>query len=300
MNCRILLAALLLYIPVVSSAQKTLTASGDYTFYGPTDITPEQAKLIALERAKAQIIADNFGTVVGVNNSTFTENRGGQGSVTFLSLGDSEIKGEWLETIGDPVFSITYESNFQVVKVHLTGKIRELSTARIQFASSILRNGTSDKFESDEFRAGDDIYVSFTSPVSGYVAIFLYDRNGISRLLPLKYQKDGSFKVESGERYVFFEKRSKIYSAKENRYVENTFSEYVLTCIGEMEINRLYVVFSPNKFARPLDNVSFEHEDMPASLSFEAFQKWLSKSRRQDVDMSVKITDIVVRQRNGE
>ena len=122
-----LVAAVLLFIPVMSSAQKTLTASGDYTYYGPTNIPLDQARVIALERAKNQIIADNFGTVVGVNTTTVLENRSESSSVQFLSLGESEVRGEWLETIGKPVYSISYEQNYQVVKVHLKGKIREIT-----------------------------------------------------------------------------------------------------------------------------------------------------------------------------
>lgn len=300
MNLKGFIAAVLLLIPSMSLAQKTLTASGDYIYYGPTSITPDQAKVIALERAKIQIIADNFGTVVGVNNSTFIENRGESGSVSFLSLGESEVKGEWLETIGKPAFSLSYEQNLQVVKVHVKGRIRELKAARIQFDARILRNGTGDKFESDEFRDGDDLFVSFTSPVDGYVAIYLYDKTGISRLLPLKFQKEGSIPVEAGERRVFFSRHSNVYSASENRYVEKTYSDYVITCGGEVEINRIYIVFSPNRFVRPLDDLSAEQQEKPANLSFEAFQKWLSKSRRQDIDMTVKIVDIVVRQKEEQ
>lgn len=300
MNLKGYIAAVLLLIPVMSSAQKTLTASGDYIYYGPTSITLDQARLIALERAKIQIIADNFGTVVGVNNSTFIESRAASGSVSFLSLGESEVKGEWLETIGKPVFSVSYEQNFQVVKVHVTGRIRELTAAKIQFDARILRNGTDDKFESDQFRDGDDLFVSFTSPVDGYIAIYLYDKSGISRLLPLKFQKEGSIPVEAGERHVFFSRRSNVYSALENRYVGKTYSDYIITCDGDVEINRIYIVFSPNRFVRPMDDVSVEQQEKPANLSFEAFQKWLSKSRRQDIDMTVKIADIVVRQGEGQ
>ena len=297
MNYKGVIAVILLFMPIVSLAQRTLTTSGDYIYYGPTSITLDQAKVIALERAKIQIIADNFGTVVGVNNSTFIENRAASGSVSFLSLGESEVKGEWLETIGKPDFSVSYEQNLQVVKVHVKGRIRELKAAKIQFDARILRNGTGDKFESDQFRDGDDLFVSFTTPIDGYVAIYLYDKSGISRLLPLKFQKEGSIPVEAGERRVFFSRHSKVYSASENRYVEKTYSDYVITCDGDVEINRIYIVFSPNKFVRPLDDVSADQQEKPANLSFEAFQKWLSKNRRQDMDMAVKIVDIVVKQK---
>ncbi len=290
-----LFAALLLLIPLMSSAQRMLTTEGDYTYYGPTNISPDQAKMIALERAKTQIIADHFGTIVGVNNSTFVQNGPESSSVSFLSLGESEVKGEWLETIGEPVFSMSFEQNLQVVKVHVVGRIRELNVARTQLNAKILRNGIDDKYESDEFKAGDELFISFSSPVDGYLVIYLYDQYGVSRLLPVKNQKEGSVFVEANQRNVFFSRRANVYSAEENRYIERIFSEYEMTCSGDVEINRIYIVFSPNRFVRPLDDISEEQQELPANLSFEAFQKWLAKSRKQDMEMSVKIADIIVR-----
>ncbi|MBQ5689136.1 MAG: DUF4384 domain-containing protein, partial [Bacteroidales bacterium] len=114
---RIILICVALIIPMMSSAQKMLTASGEYTYHAPQNITVEQAKAIAIERAKINIIADHFGTVVGVNNTTTVSNVNGESSVSFLSLGDSEVKGEWIETIGEPKVTVTYEQNMQVVHV---------------------------------------------------------------------------------------------------------------------------------------------------------------------------------------
>lgn len=285
---------LTILVPLVSSAQKTVTASGEYTYYAPLNITVEHAKAIAIERAKIKIIADNFGTIVGVNNSTIVSNVDGESSMTFLSIGESEVKGEWIETIGIPQVDVLYHDNMLVVSVHIKGSIRELKSARIPFDARLLRNGTEDKYEDDEFRDGDYMYLSFATPESGYVAVYLYDRYGVYRLLPLKNQKVGSQIVESGNRYVFFANKRSQYSSELNRQVESVYSEYSIYCNSDNELNRIYVIFSPNKFSHPLDDLSVA-DDMPAALSFEAFQTWLTKSRRQDNEMSVKIKDITLR-----
>lgn len=285
---------LTMFIPLVSSAQKMVTASGEYTYYAPLNITVDQAKSIAIERAKIKIIADNFGTIVGVSNSTTVSNVNGESSVSFLSIGESEVKGEWIETIGTPQVDILYQDNMLVVNVKIKGSVQEVKSARIPFEARLLRNGTEDKYEDDEFRDGDYMYLSFATPESGYVAVYLYDQYGVYRLLPLKNQKDGSQTVEAGNRYVFFANRRSQYSSELNRQVESVYSEYTMYCNNDNELNRIYVIFSPNRFSHPLDNLSVA-DDMPAELSFEAFQSWLSKSRRQDNEMSVKIKDITLR-----
>ena len=291
---RIILIGIALIIPMMSSAQKMLTASGEYTYNLPQNLTIDQAKLIAVERAKTQIIADNFGTVMGVNNSTVVTNVNGESSVSFLSIGESEVKGEWIETIGEPRISVSYEQNMIVVGVRLKGTIREIKSVKVPFEVSLLKNGIEEKFESNEFRDGDHLYVSFETPINGYVAIYLYDQSGVSRLLPLKHQAEGSQLVESGKRLVFFSHKKSQYSVELNKNIESLYSEYTLFCSEDNEMNRIYVVFSPNKFSRPIDNTSTDY-DMPAMLTFEAFQTWLAKSRKQDVDMCVKIQDIIIK-----
>ena len=294
---RVMKKVLLLFtilIPLMSSAQKMLTASGEYTYYAPLNITIDQAKNIAIERAKIKIIADNFGTIVGVNNSTTISNVNGESSVSFLSIGESEVKGEWIETIGAPDVEVLYQDNMLVVSVKIKGTIRELKSARIPFEARLLRNGVEDKYEDDEYRDGDYMFLSFATPERGYVAVYLYDQYGVYRLLPLKNQKDGSQIVEAGNRYVFFANKRSQYSPELNRQVESVYSEYTMYCNSDNELNRIYVIFSPNRFSHPLDNLSVA-DDMPAELSFEAFQSWLSKSRRQDNEMTVKIMDITLR-----
>ena len=291
---RIILIGVALIIPMMSSAQKMLTASGEYTYHLPQNLTIDQAKMIALERAKTQIIADNFGTVMGVNNSTVVSNVNGESTISFLSIGESEVKGEWIETIGEPRMAISYEQNMIVINVRLKGTIREIKSVKVPFEVSILKNGIEDKFESSEFRDGDHLYISFETPLNGYVAIYLYDQIGVSRLLPLKHQTEGSQLVESGKRLVFFCHKKSQYSVELNKNIESLYSEYTLFCSEDNEMNRIYVIFSPNKFSRPIDNTATNY-DMPAMLTFEAFQSWLAKSRKQDSDMCVKIQDIIIK-----
>ena len=56
MLMRLVLIAAWMLVPLMSSAQKTQTASGTYVHYAPMNVTPSQAELTAIERAKVDLI----------------------------------------------------------------------------------------------------------------------------------------------------------------------------------------------------------------------------------------------------
>lgn len=290
---RIILIGIALIIPMMSSAQKMLTASGEYTYHAPLNISPEQAELTAIERAKISILETEFGAVMGVKNFTHIENFNGNSSVKFLSLGESEVRGEWIETIGTPSIKHEIIDNFQVVTVKITGKIREIKAARVNFDTKILRNGIDDKYESDTYKDADDFFVTFQSPVDGYVAIYLYDNEGVSRLLPFKYSNIPAYSVKANEKYVFFANGVSLYADIKDVNPNSINAEYCLTCTSAQEINRFYIIFSPNKFTRAVDTLS-ENFELPAFLDFQSFQKWLTKCRKHDTEMAVRICDISI------
>lgn len=262
------------------------------------NVTPQQAKLTAIERAKIAVIEKEFGTVVGVSNYTEVSNQGEHSSVKFLSLGESEVKGEWLETIGEPVVTMDIQDNLLVVIVSIKGRIRELKMSRIDYDVKVLRNGITDRCASSRFRSGDDLFVSFEAPVDGYVAVYLYDLNGVNRLLPTKSNSHSSYYLPGGTRYIFFENGSagvSRYADLANEGKDHPQSMYCLTCSGASEVNRCYIIFSPNKFTTPNDEMP-QAEEAAAFLDFESFQRWLAKCRRRDRDMSLKIMDIVIQE----
>ena len=113
-------------------AQKMKTVEGEYTYHAPENVTMEQAKRTALDRAMIQALADEFGTIVSQSNATRVENKNGQTDIDFLSIGGSEVKGEWIETIGEPQYNIRYEGDMLIVSVKVKGKAREIVSAGIK------------------------------------------------------------------------------------------------------------------------------------------------------------------------
>lgn len=268
-------------------AQKLKTVEGEYTYHAPENVTMEQAKRTALDRAMIQALADEFGTIVSQSNATRVENKNGQTDIDFLSIGGSEVKGEWIETIGEPQYNIRYEGDMLIVSVKVKGKAREIVSAGIDFQARILRNGTDDKFESDQFRSGDDLYLSFQSPVSGYLAVYLIDAEKQAYcLLPYRNQTEGIYPIKANQRYLFF--NIKEASLQERPYVD----EYVMTCERESEQNQIYIIFSPNQFVKATDNSSNDY--LPRELSNGDFQKWLVNCRKHDKGMYQKMKTILI------
>ena len=258
-------------------------------YYAPSSVTLDQAKQIALDRAKVQLIADEFGTIVGSTNITRIENTNGSSDIQMLTLGESEVKGEWLETIGNPIYEIGYENDMLFVKVSISGRIREVVSATIDVKAKLLRNGTEDKFEGNEFRTGDDMFLSFRSPVDGYLTVYLYDgEETVFCLLPYQNQLVGQIPISANRQYLFFS------CEKHQDIPVNLVDEYVLTTSKDIELNRMYVIFSPNHFSKAVDQFGGTVET-PRMLSWGEFQKWMSKCRRQDTQMRVDVKDIVIR-----
>lgn len=263
------------------SAQKIEKVHGEYTYHVPDNVSLEEGKRTAIERAKIQALADAFGALVSQNNSTIVKNENGKSSVNFLSIGGSDVKGEWIETIGEPKLDIFYESNMLTIKVSIDGKAREIKNASIDIEAKLLRNGTEEKYESDEFRNGDDLYLFFKSPINGYLAVYLLDENTqqVFCLLPYKSSGEPAYKIIHDKPYVFFS----CQKAEDN---PSEVDEYTMTCEHSMEQNTICIVFSPNMFAKAFAEDG--NAGLPRQLSLKEFQKWLGKCKANDTSIQEK------------
>lgn len=280
-----------LLMPLLSTfAQKIERVHGEYAYHVPDNISLEEGKRTALERAKIQALADAFGTLVSQSNSTIVKNEEGKSSVDFLSIGGSDVKGEWIETLGEPKFDIFYENNALIIKATIDGKAREIKNASIDFEAKLLRNGTDLKFESDEFRNGDDLYLYFKSPINGYLAVYLLDETTqqVFCLLPYKSSSEPAYTIGHDKPYVFF-------SCQKTDGNPNAVDEYNMTCEHSMEQNTIYIVFSPNMFAKA--NTKNEDAGLPRQLPLKEFQRWLGMCKTKDTEAQIKSITIKIYKR---
>ena len=288
LRCSSISIILLVFFYTNLSAQKTEQICGEYTYVAPENVSLEQAKQTALDRAKIEALAEKFGTIVSQSNATVVENTNGISNTRFLSLGGSEVKGEWIETTKEPKYNISYEQEMLVVKVSVCGKVREIAGSKIDFTAKVLKNGTEAKFESDNFRDGDAIYLLFRSPVDGYLAVYLVDESKtVYCLLPYMNAPSGNARIKSGTEYIFFSEK------KANPSEIAIVNEYVLMTEKSVEQNFLYIVFSPNEFTKANDKSN--DETLPRELSLTDFQQWLAKKRTHDKNMELEVKALTIK-----
>lgn len=275
-------------VQAVAVAQKTERVTATYTYYAPEHVSIEEARRVALQRAQLQAIADAFGTIVTQSNATRVRNENGKSDVSLLSLGASEVRGEWLRTDGEPEYDIAYEDGMLAVTVRVKGVIREIVNAAVDFQAKVLRNGTEDRFEGEEFRNGDDLYLSFRSPVDGFLTVYLLDAEGTAYcLLPYRNDTGGRVAIEGNRHYVFFSIDD--VPVEERSIVD----EYTMTCSRDGELNQIYVIFSPQLFTKAVD---YAGEGLQLrELPYEEFQEWLFKCRKQDPEMRVEVKGILIK-----
>lgn len=266
-------------------AQRIITVEGTYEYQVPGHMSFDDAENKAVEYARVQAIADNFGTIVDMTSLTEVSNKNGQSSVDMMTISYSDVKGEWLEDLQEPRCVPGLVDGKLQITVTVKGKIREIVSADIDLKAKVLRNGVEDRFEADEFRNNDDLYMSFLSPVDGYLAVYLYDGTNAFRLLPYKDQEGGCFEVRHNERYVLFSRDYVTYDVPSYQV-----PELIMQTSQPKELNMIYVIFSPNKFVKATDS---EESDIPYQ-DYKSFQRWLTRCRNRDNEMMVVRKNITI------
>lgn len=270
-------------VPGVLAADKGLrNVEGEYSYYVPRHISRNQAEQIALERARIGAIAREFGTAMSMaTTQTTLSQSGGSESDDFYMSASSLVKGEWVETIGSPIFSIRLENDDIVISCRVKGKARAINQAHADLDVHLLKNSTAPDAESSHFLSGDKLFLSFASPVNGYLTVYLEGANHVVyRMLPFFGEKKTSTPVEADKHYFFFAS------------TEGDSEQYVMTAEGT-EHNNVYIIFSPNEYIKPIDRSPREEQAL-RELSLEDFRKWIQRVQTLDPKLQVINIPIVI------
>lgn len=278
---RLIIISVFICFAASMQAQHTRSSKGTSSFVIPKNMTLEQAETFAVEQAKLKIIAEEFGTIVDSYNTLTISNRNGESQSSMVTFGDTDVKGEWLETTYGPRIERKVENGEFVLDVTIAGTIREIVSAPVMFKANVLRNGVADNCVSDTFKQGDNMYMSFQSPEDGYISIYITDGKDVQCLFPYRGLSSEYMKVSADKRYVFFSKE------QSGDIDPNSVIKCRLGCAEDNELNRIYLIFSPNKYSKAVDYSSSE-DKAPRHLSFEDFHTWFSKLRRHDKELTAK------------
>ena len=285
---KIFVAICVLILSIDLSAQ-IRKISGEFTYYGSPTQSPKEAKIAAVENARVQALAKEFGTLITQNTLQEEGRKGNEEHSHIMQISSAEVKGEWIEDLKEPetkVVDIT-DDGIIVVTAKVEGKARAIGNEAADFEVLTLRNGSDKRYADTDFNHLDRMYLYFKAPVDGYVAAYLIDeQQNVTCLLPHESNADGQQLVKHGKEYVFFSERyDPGFMGKDG---------LVVTCEEErFELNRIYVIFSPNSFFKANDNpgekLDYGNLQRLRQLSLKDFSSWMSRLYARDKKMGRKV-----------
>ena len=269
---RIIPLILFLFSATVIHAQRVVMVSGEYRYYVPEDISLNQARQIAIDKARNQAIANEFGQVVLQSTTTTIHSSGSKSDVQSDSFASTESKAIWLGDTKEPEISIAYEDDVMIITASVCGKARELKTADVELKVHILNNG----IETERFKNNEKVAIRFKSPVDGYVSIFFREDSAgmIYCLMPYENEDGTARAVRSNKEYTYLSTYDPIYPYQE---------ETILVTQKTVEFDTFIIVFSKKDFSMPAS----ENGEFVPELSVDGFQKWLRRNRINDETMQI-------------
>lgn len=299
---RLLFVCFLTYTFCGSYAQAIVAAEGRSEIRIEDGHCFGKVKQHAEDLAKINALENKFGRLIVEGNSLYIENltNGNRVQTTskFSSISNSLVKGEWIETQTKKyIWTQRTVNSIQGKKIEelwlsctIRGKVRELHEPNVNFETGTYRCTDLELCKTTLFPNGEPLYVSFKSPVSGFLAIFMKEQGRVYRLLPYKEMPqmyESHVPIKADQEYLFF--------SGKHLYFSNAIyavDEYILETIGPQTFNRLYFVFSPKPFKKPPleDNT----QNQPSSLSEDKFLDWIGRNKSGSKDFSVDYEDIIL------
>lgn len=261
---------------------------GEFTFYGDGSHSRDYCKNAALEGARIQALAKEFGTVLS-QNVTQDDKIDARGESTFFSsMTSTEVKGEWIADTEEPVFTYDHDSEGNlIVTCKVKGTAKPISNEAVDFEAIVLRNGSERKFADTTFRTKDSLRLLFRAPRDGFMAVYLIGSDKMAyRLLPYLRSADGRTEVKHDREYIFFDPE---HSEPGFGQVDDLSLETDMP----VEQNQIYVIYSPNEFTKAVDD--YNGELAPRSLTYDKFSKWLNNARKRDNKMSHKVINVFIK-----
>lgn len=269
--------AAMVFPAVQLRAERVATVSGKFSYVlsSNENITIKEAKLKSIDMAKAEAIKAEFGTLVASDFISTEQGSNDQTQSFYVLDAASSVKGEWLEDLETPRVTMECIGDDLFFHAEVKGKAREIVRAKTHLDWTVSKGAGDSRVESDQFKSGERIYLTFRAPINGYVAAYLITGDEeTSCLLPYRGDNRGRVSVIGGRQYTFFDKTA-----------DPTATHYKLSTSQPQEFNQLVVIFSPNPFTKCLD--FGKDPKRPNVLSRKDFANWLLENQRLDTEMVV-------------
>jgi hypothetical protein len=289
-----ILTILILVTPVLVCSQKMQQSEGKSEVRQESNMTKDQAQEKAEELAKINAIENAFGSYVEQQSDIRVQN----GRVNYDILGGIQVRGEWIRTKNleldeetRPVEGKYGKEQELWIVCRISGEVREcVSRANLDI---LTLNCPLKQCRTTSYFNKEDLFLYFTSPVDGFLSVFLDDGENAFRLLPYKSMGTlGAVKVIGDKEYIFFSKeRDYQYDSQYPTDAMELFTE------KDLEYNSLYIVFAESQYIKPILNDIKELEDgylLPKSVTSKVFNTWLADCRAGMTDFQAFIIKISI------
>lgn len=247
----------------------------------------ELATIDALERA--------FGRVIIQGNATYISNlqtgQEVQTNTVFNTIANTSVKGEVQRVVNTTFTDIEgfktingKKEKILEIKCDIEIIAQEIVTPPVNFTCYPL-GCLDEKCRTTEFKNNDKFYLFFSSPMSGYLTVYLDDKENSQCLYPHVYMSselEGGVPVIADIKYFLF-----------------SDVDYILYTKSLQDMNRIFIIFSKTPLNKPSLKDGSELDDkgyiFPKSLSSASFQRWLNSYRSIGKDnVQVGIVDITI------
>ena len=281
------------------SAQKVEIASGKSQVVLTDRMSLDEARESARQLAIINAIENEFGTYVEQDASTYIEG----GRAEFRIIGNTRVKGEWLKTLDEKFSVVKKRAKGQKrperdtwIMCEVKGTVREVVRPAVDLKFLPL-NCPDAGCRTYDFVNGEPFYLYFRTPVDGNLAVFISQEDGrVYRLLPYKIMKGdlaGEVPVKSDKDYLFFA------SGDQYNYFGNAsyqaVDEMYMEASGDREVMEMYIIFSPDRFDKPLLDSDRKNPDtLPLYVHENDFESWLSENRIYDPAFTFRKVSLTV------
>lgn len=301
-------ALILLMCPFQLFPQRSVTTEGTAQIEIPENLSRLEVKNKVRELATIDALEKAFGRIIVQGNSTYITNlQTGQKVETntvFNTIANTSVKGEVLEVLDENFTDVTgmkiidgRKEPVTEIRCDIKIKAREISTPPVDFTSFPI-SCTDEKCRTTSFKNKDILYLFFSSPVSGYISVFLDDRAETQCLYPYSTMPDefeGGVPVSADKKYILFSDKPEFNYFQGKSFHPDT---YELFAGSSQDMNRLFIIFSRSPVNKPSLTAVRDDENgykLPKSLKSEDFQRWLNTYRSHEkANVQVSIIDITI------
>lgn len=261
------------------------------------------AKQRAIEAAQLEGLYKAFGMSI---SQMYEITESSEDGTQAFSISTTDVNGEWIQDLAEPKITVKPSDGGYWYIATVKGRGRRIAREHVDLDVRFLYGLDEDRQQcKGDYDEGDNFYLYFCSPIDGYLTVYLRDddeNQTMQAILPYEGQGGEAYPIKADKKYIFFSKeKAEPEMAKFTRALKLYSRKWV-------DVNTVYIVFSPNPFSRSKTTENKSEEQtvnigsqkinlMPRETTAKNFRKWLSKRQCEDYKLQLKQKQITIKKK---